>query len=135
MVLFHRNFGLLSFGEEAEVDEMETSIFTQKNAGKAKSMHDAIDDPKLSKKTGQDDETTSICSTTNGNESNNVVNEIKKRLQCHKKDPETVTKKKLHETNEIMEENDDNNINDSTDDEDCLTMLDEEKKIEHAKKR
>ncbi|XP_064551632.1 spliceosome-associated protein CWC27 homolog [Drosophila montana] len=44
-----KNFGLLSFGEEAEGDEQETSIFVKQNAGKAKSLHDATDDPKLSK--------------------------------------------------------------------------------------
>lgn len=44
-----KNFGLLSFGEEAEGDEQETTIFVKQNAGKAKSLHDATDDPKLSK--------------------------------------------------------------------------------------
>ncbi|XP_013114732.1 spliceosome-associated protein CWC27 homolog [Stomoxys calcitrans] len=44
-----KNFGLLSFGEEAEEDEVETTVFVQKNAGKAKSLHDVVDDPKLSK--------------------------------------------------------------------------------------
>lgn len=46
-----RNFGLLSFGEEAEEDEEETDSFVQKNAGKPKSTHDILDDPKLSKQT------------------------------------------------------------------------------------
>ncbi|KAL7734843.1 hypothetical protein ACLKA6_011123 [Drosophila palustris] len=44
-----KNFGLLSFGEEAEGDEQETTIFVKQNAGKAKSLHDVADDPKLSK--------------------------------------------------------------------------------------
>lgn len=44
-----RNFGLLSFGEEAEEDETETNDFVQKNASKSKSVHDVINDPKLSK--------------------------------------------------------------------------------------
>lgn len=48
---FCRNFGLLSFGAEAEEDEEQTDIFVQKNAGKAKSTHDILDDPKLSKQT------------------------------------------------------------------------------------
>ncbi|XP_050742260.1 spliceosome-associated protein CWC27 homolog isoform X2 [Drosophila biarmipes] len=43
------NFGLLSFGEEAEGDEEETNVYVKKNAGKAKSLHDVTDDPKLSK--------------------------------------------------------------------------------------
>ncbi|XP_037721887.1 spliceosome-associated protein CWC27 homolog [Drosophila subpulchrella] len=44
-----KNFGLLSFGEEAEGDEEETNVYVKKNAGKAKSLHDVTDDPKLSK--------------------------------------------------------------------------------------
>lgn len=47
--LNRRNFGLLSFGEEAEEDESETIDFVQKNSSKSKSVHDVIDDPKLSK--------------------------------------------------------------------------------------
>lgn len=46
-----RNFGLLSFGFEAEVDEEETDNYVQQNASKAKSTHDILDDPKLSKET------------------------------------------------------------------------------------
>ena len=40
---------MLSFGSEAEDDEEETNQFVQKNVGKAKSLHDVIDDPLLSK--------------------------------------------------------------------------------------
>ncbi|KFB36607.1 AGAP007704-PA-like protein [Anopheles sinensis] len=48
-----KNFGLLSFGDEAEEEEQETNDFVQKNAfvGKGKSSHDVLDDPKLSKQT------------------------------------------------------------------------------------
>lgn len=46
-----KNFGLLSFGEEAEEDEVETNTFVQTLSGKAKSTHDVLDDPKLSKET------------------------------------------------------------------------------------
>lgn len=42
---------MLSFGEEAEEDEAETHDFVQKNTTKSKSVHDVIDDPKLSKQT------------------------------------------------------------------------------------
>lgn len=42
-----KNFGLLSFGEEAEEDEGEA----QEYRGKPKSTHDLLEDPKLSKKT------------------------------------------------------------------------------------
>lgn len=50
-----RNFGLLSFGEEAEEDEEETENFVKKTGGKSKSTHDVLDDPSLSKKTGHVD--------------------------------------------------------------------------------
>lgn len=39
----------MSFGEEAEEDETEVNDFVQKNANKSKSVHDVINDPKLSK--------------------------------------------------------------------------------------
>lgn len=42
---------MLSFGEEAEEDEEETNTFVKKIAGKAKSTHDVLDDPLLSKET------------------------------------------------------------------------------------
>uniref|UniRef100_A0A1Q3F6N8 Spliceosome-associated protein CWC27 homolog n=1 Tax=Culex tarsalis TaxID=7177 RepID=A0A1Q3F6N8_CULTA len=46
-----KNYGLLSFGDEAEEEEQETNEFVQKSAfsGKSKSSHDVLDDPKLSK--------------------------------------------------------------------------------------
>lgn len=44
---------MLSFGAEAEEDEEQTDLFVQKNAGKAKSTHDVLDDPKLSKQTAK----------------------------------------------------------------------------------
>jgi len=46
-----KNFGLLSFGEEADQDEQETVSFVQKLSGKGKSTHDVLDDPTLSKAT------------------------------------------------------------------------------------
>lgn len=49
MNLNSRNFGLLSFGAEAEEDEIETNEFVQKVSSKGKSTHDVLDDPKLSK--------------------------------------------------------------------------------------
>lgn len=46
-----KNYGLLSFGDEAEEEEQETNEYVQKSAfsGKSKSSHDVLDDPKLSK--------------------------------------------------------------------------------------
>eukprot|EP00088_Acartia_fossae_P034259 TRINITY_DN3513_c0_g1_i19.p1 TRINITY_DN3513_c0_g1~~TRINITY_DN3513_c0_g1_i19.p1 ORF type:complete len:510 (-),score=164.08 TRINITY_DN3513_c0_g1_i19:486-2015(-) len=42
-----KNFSLLSFGEEAEEDEMDTEKVTKENRGKGKSAHDLASDPKL----------------------------------------------------------------------------------------
>ncbi|XP_018328412.1 uncharacterized protein LOC108739157 [Agrilus planipennis] len=46
-----KNFKLLSFGEEAEEDEEENVKVNEKFAGKGKSTHDILDDPKLSSET------------------------------------------------------------------------------------
>ncbi|CAI9742970.1 spliceosome-associated protein CWC27 homolog isoform X2 [Octopus vulgaris] len=43
-----KNFNLLSFGEEAEEDEVEVNKATKDMRGKSKSSHDLTDDPKLS---------------------------------------------------------------------------------------
>lgn len=49
-----KNFGLLSFGDEAEEEEQETAEFVQRNfAGKGKSSHDVLDDPRLSKQVAE----------------------------------------------------------------------------------
>lgn len=55
--LLSRNYKLLSFGEEAEEDELETLEETKKFEGKSKSTHDCLDDPKLSSQTILDVET------------------------------------------------------------------------------
>jgi len=38
----------LSFGEEAEEDEEESSVLNKQYSGKGKSAHDCLSDPKLS---------------------------------------------------------------------------------------
>ncbi|EZA60902.1 Peptidyl-prolyl cis-trans isomerase CWC27-like protein [Ooceraea biroi] len=43
-----KNFKLLSFGEEAEEDEEESSVLNRQFTGKGKSAHDCLSDPKLS---------------------------------------------------------------------------------------
>lgn len=43
-----KNFSLLSFGEEAEEDEVEVDKASKDMRGKSKSSHDLTDDPKLS---------------------------------------------------------------------------------------
>uniref|UniRef100_A0A182NHC5 Spliceosome-associated protein CWC27 homolog n=1 Tax=Anopheles dirus TaxID=7168 RepID=A0A182NHC5_9DIPT len=47
-----KNFGLLSFGDEAEEEEQKATVYVQKNvSGRGKSSHDVLDDPQLSKQT------------------------------------------------------------------------------------
>jgi len=46
----------LSFGDEAEEDEHETTVFVKNNSSKGKSTHDVLDDPKLSKDTHKADQ-------------------------------------------------------------------------------
>ncbi|XP_020281503.1 peptidyl-prolyl cis-trans isomerase CWC27 homolog [Pseudomyrmex gracilis] len=46
-----KNFKLLSFGEEAEEDEEESSVLNKQYSGKGKSAHDCLSDPKLSSET------------------------------------------------------------------------------------
>ncbi|XP_018579976.1 peptidyl-prolyl cis-trans isomerase CWC27 homolog [Anoplophora glabripennis] len=46
-----KNFKLLSFGEEAEEDEEESTRENEKYIKKGKSTHDVLDDPKLSSQT------------------------------------------------------------------------------------
>lgn len=59
-----KNFGLLSFGDEAEDDEQATEEFVKKTSGKSKSTHDVLDDPKLSRDTGTiESNTQKICDT------------------------------------------------------------------------
>ncbi|XP_046999039.1 spliceosome-associated protein CWC27 homolog [Schistocerca americana] len=43
-----KNFKLLSFGEEAEEDEEENEVANKMYAGRSKSTHDVLNDPKLS---------------------------------------------------------------------------------------
>lgn len=43
-----RNFKLLSFGEEAEVDEEELIDVVKEYSGRPKSTHDVLKDPQLS---------------------------------------------------------------------------------------
>lgn len=136
--MLFRNFGLLSFGEEAEVDEIETSTFIQKNAGKGKSMHDAIDDPKLSK------QSVHVEKSMNSNEAEfkYLLDQIETRLETIKKNCDANESKE----NESMEENvkhkdhtdkddDDDSSDDDSSDADYLRIHDEEKRLENAKKR
>uniref|UniRef100_A0A336MQ48 Spliceosome-associated protein CWC27 homolog n=1 Tax=Culicoides sonorensis TaxID=179676 RepID=A0A336MQ48_CULSO len=116
-----KNYGLLSFGEEAEEDEMEATEFVQKTGNKSKSTHDVLNDPKLSK------EEVKIERRSKTPELDLIAKEkeeaeIKKRQdmireKLSKKKPETAKK-----------ESDDNS------DEDILDFRDREKMEERQKK-
>ncbi|VEL39915.1 unnamed protein product [Protopolystoma xenopodis] len=48
LVFSARNFSLLSFGEEAEVEEEVAAAVSERFKGKGKSAHDLLSDPRLS---------------------------------------------------------------------------------------
>ncbi|XP_017475491.1 PREDICTED: peptidyl-prolyl cis-trans isomerase CWC27 homolog [Rhagoletis zephyria] len=138
-----KNFGLLSFGVEAEEDEEETNQFVQKNAGKAKSMHDVVDDPKLSKDALRIENTASVSSDDEealeeerrltrikkeplGDED---VEERKKRIK-EKLQPTASTSKKAPKTETVQIKTE---ISDS--DEDVLMTQEQEQKIKNQKKK
>ncbi|KAJ0170311.1 hypothetical protein K1T71_014239 [Dendrolimus kikuchii] len=85
-----KNFGLLSFGEEAEEDEGEA----QEYRAKPKSSHDLLEDPKLSKKTAAElelEETTKTELTEKEKETKKAetaaaVNNIRDKLSTKKRE-------------------------------------------------
>ncbi|XP_023943895.2 spliceosome-associated protein CWC27 homolog isoform X1 [Bicyclus anynana] len=83
-----KNFGLLSFGEEAEEDEGEAQEFR----GKPKSTHDLLEDPKLSKKTAaeleQEQEESSKETEKKKMETEAAVSNIRDKLKKREKSPE-----------------------------------------------
>lgn len=74
---FSRNFKLLSFGEEAEEDEEETIEVNKKFAGKGKSAHDTLADPKLSAQTAV--EVTKAEESHEEDEDSDEVTEVDKK--------------------------------------------------------
>lgn len=123
-----KNFGLLSFGEEAEEDEEQSNTFAQQNAGKAKSMHDVVDDPKLSKEvdkrergnTPSDIEDYDAASDEETPEEK--LAKIKNKLKSSKK--ENVVKIKTEKLSD-----------DEDSDGDVLMTNDRQKEIDQAKKK
>ncbi|XP_063709733.1 spliceosome-associated protein CWC27 homolog [Culicoides brevitarsis] len=116
-----KNYGLLSFGEEAEEDEIEATEFVQKVGNKGKSTHDVLDDPKLSK------EEVKIERRSKTPEPDLVAKEkeeaeIKKRQEMVR---EKLSKKKA----EIAKKE-----SDGDSDEDVLSLIDREKMEEKQKK-
>ncbi|XP_055843367.1 spliceosome-associated protein CWC27 homolog [Episyrphus balteatus] len=125
-----KNFGLLSFGEEAEEDEEESNTFAQKNAGKAKSLHDVVDDPKLSKEVEKIERgnTPSDIEDYDGVSENETTEEklsrIKNKLKMVKKEKPSKKPEKVI----IPKEEEDS-------DEDVLMTSDRKKEIDQAKKK
>lgn len=127
----------MSFGEEAEEDEAETVDFVQKNASKSKSVHDVIDDPKLSKETvvierRKDDDEGPIeeKSIQSDDEADKVekANRIRDKLKqststTNKKD----SKQKIHEG-----KNEDDNA--SSSDDEYENELERERRLKKQKK-
>lgn len=116
-----KNYGLLSFGEEAEEDEIEATEFVQKIGGKSKSTHDVLDDPKLSKeevKIDRRSRTPELDLLAKEKEEA----EIKKRQEMVR---EKLTKKKSEMTKKES---------DGDSDEDTLDLLDRERMEERQKK-
>ncbi|CAD7006663.1 unnamed protein product [Ceratitis capitata] len=137
-----KNFGLLSFGEEAEEDEVETNEFVQKNAGKAKSMHDVVDDPKLSKDALRIESSNISCDDEEALDEERRLSRIKKEpmddddIEERRQRIKDKLKSKTRETKssnktEAMEVK----IEPSDSEEDVLMTQEKEHKIKSEKKR
>ncbi|CAH0716959.1 unnamed protein product, partial [Brenthis ino] len=94
-----KNFGLLSFGEEAEEEEGEA----QEYRGKPKSTHDLLEDPKLSKKTAaeiekerekQKEELSSQELEQKKEETAQAVSNIRDKLKKRDQSPEKENRKR-----------------------------------------
>ncbi|KAL4717893.1 hypothetical protein ACJJTC_005738 [Scirpophaga incertulas] len=106
-----KNFGLLSFGEEAEEDEGEAMEYR----GKPKSTHDLLDDPKLSKKTAAELEVEENLNKTEMSsqkaeekkqKTEATVNSIRDKLNAKKRDrtPDKESNKKRKEDTDSEKE-------------------------------
>ncbi|XP_017135478.1 spliceosome-associated protein CWC27 homolog [Drosophila miranda] len=130
-----KNFGLLSFGEEAEGDEVETTVFVKQNAGKAKSLHDVTDDPKLSKEPIQvpkqeradseeplpnDDEESDKATSSTGNFSDLIKKKLSKTDKTDAR-PKKITKSGLVESD--------------PEEEDVLMTREQEQKLKISKEK
>ncbi|KAM3955140.1 spliceosome-associated protein CWC27 homolog [Aphomia sociella] len=102
-----KNFGLLSFGEEAEEDEGEAHEYR----GKPKSTHDLLEDPKLSKKTAaeleleqEDKEESSAETEEKRQQTAAAVSSIREKLNAKReRSPELESRKKKKEHSEEEE--------------------------------
>lgn len=129
-----RNFGLLSFGEEAEEDEAETNQFVQKNAIKSKSVHDLGDDPSLSKKSvaieekeADSDEDIQDTKHATESEDESAVKEKTDRIRSKLKNASKNRKEQTGESSAVQKDEH------SESDEDFYGGLERERKIKRQK--
>ncbi|XP_055377275.1 spliceosome-associated protein CWC27 homolog [Condylostylus longicornis] len=132
-----KNFGLLSFGEEADQDEQETASFVQKLSGKGKSTHDVLNDPTLSKKSVQvvedhENDQGELSDIEEFEDRDNLdskerTERVKNRLNMLV----TANKEKQHKKVNIEKQM----IKDSDSDDDVLMPLEEEMKNKMKKKK
>lgn len=125
-----KNFGLLSFGEEAEEDEEETIEFVKKSSGKAKSMHDAVEDPKLSRETLKLEKKRDKSSSPDIEEDPRIA----KDEEEVKKTAESV-RNKLKSNKKAQKSPDKQTKEDSMDSDDDYDLFDEEKQRKAQRKK
>lgn len=110
-----KNFGLLSFGDEAENDEAQVVSFEKQKLSKCKSSHDVLNDPKLSK------ESIKIVSLKISDSVGAEDNELEK------------IKEKLHTKIKNIPKMKDSS--ESSDDEDHLKTIEQEKQLQIEEKK
>ncbi|VEN40496.1 unnamed protein product [Callosobruchus maculatus] len=79
-----KNFKLLSFGEEAEEDEEESTKQNQKYSRKGKSSHDILNDPKLSSQTEPLESEKKDVKGEEDNDTEEQLENIRKKLKAAK---------------------------------------------------
>lgn len=126
---YYRNFGLLSFGAEAEEDENETTEFIQKTVPKGKSTHDVLDDPKLSRDTLKAD------NSNRGSKSPDYIELLDAKndeddLETLESRAEKIRNKLLSKKRKISEEA----KSSSDSDDDYLNDIEKEKKLKKQQK-
>ncbi|XP_055530110.1 spliceosome-associated protein CWC27 homolog [Wyeomyia smithii] len=119
-----KNYGLLSFGDEAEEEEQETNDFVQKNmTGKGKSSHDVLDDSTLSKQAiteekpesskGREQDSSEVSSSDSEKDHSPVSARDKKRVEDEAK---TIRDKLKQRKQEAVKSNQKDSSSDSDSD-------------------
>lgn len=100
-----KNFKLLSFGEEAEEDEEQTTKVSEGWKGKSKSSHDLANDPRLSAKPALDVSPTRVEKRKDATETeeDDKIEKIESPKKKHKKDTEEKLSKKILSPEKVEE--------------------------------